>query len=255
MIDSHCHLYSEEFREDREAMLERALGAGIQRFYMPAIDSSTHASMLDVETRYPGRVHSMMGLHPCSVKENYAEELNIIQQLLTEKKFAAIGETGLDFYWDKTFVQQQYEAFEKQIRLALQYHLPIVLHTRNAMRECIDVIAKHKQPGLKGIFHCFGGTLQEANEIISLGFLLGIGGVVTYKNGGLDKVLPDVSLEHLVLETDAPYLAPVPYRGKRNEPAYLAHIGQRIADIKNIPVEEVTTATTANAMQVFAGNE
>lgn len=251
MIDTHCHLYSQEFQDDIQGVIERAQKAGVEKFYLPAIDTTTHESMIALEESFPGKCFAMIGLHPCSVTAAYESELQIIEAHLSSRTFAAIGETGLDFYWDQTFKTQQYEALERQIELALAYKLPLVLHTRNAMQETIDVIKPYASTGLKGIFHCFGGTLQEAEQVIECNFLLGIGGVVTYKNGGLDKVLPSVDMKHLVLETDAPYLAPVPYRGKRNESSYLNHIAAKMAEIKKISIEQVVKATTENAERVF----
>ena len=192
-----------------------------------------------------------MGLHPCSVKENYKEELSIIEDWLSRRKFAAIGEIGLDFYWDKTFSDQQYEAFTHQINLALQYDLPIVIHTRNAMQETINVVKEFAPKGLKGIFHCFSGSYESAKEIIKAGFYLGIGGVVTYKNAGLAEVLEKIELDHLVLETDSPYLTPVPFRGKRNESSYIKYVVARLAEIKNTTADEIAAITTANANKIF----
>jgi TatD DNase family protein len=207
--------------------------------------------MLSLETKFPGKCMAMMGLHPCSVNENYLDELAIVKDLLAKRKFAAIGETGLDFYWDKTFVLQQYEAFRMQIKLSLQYDLPIVIHTRNALQETIDVVKESVHAGVKGIFHCFGGTVENAKEIINAGFYLGIGGVLTYKNSGLAEVLQQIDLKHLVLETDSPYLTPVPFRGKRNESSYLKYIVEKLSEIKNVSEEEVEIVTTANAEKIF----
>ena len=251
LIDSHCHLYSEEFSSDREAVIQRAIDAGVKKFYLPAIDSETTAAMLKLEETYPGVCICMAGLHPCYVKANYKEELRLVNEMLTVRKFAAVGEIGLDFYWDKTFVKEQYDAFHEQIELAITYKLPIVIHTREATKETIDVVSKYKGK-ITGIFHCFGGSLEEANQIINLGFLLGIGGVVTYKKSGLDEVLKHIDLKHIVLETDAPYLTPVPFRGKRNESSYLKYVQEKIALIKNVDVEEVATITTENALGLFA---
>lgn len=251
MVDTHCHLYVKEFDTDIEAVIRRATEAGVDKFYLPAIDSETHPSMLALESAYPGKCYAMIGLHPCSVKEDFRKEIDIIEALLKQRPFVAIGETGLDFYWDKTFVQQQYEALNIQLNLALQYNIPIILHTRDAMQETIDVVKKYSSRGIKGIFHCFGGTIEEANQIIEAGFYLGIGGVVTYKKSGLAEVLAQVSLKHLVLETDAPYLTPVPFRGKRNESSYLQYIANKIAEIKNVPVAEVAEVTSRNAALIF----
>ena len=254
LIDTHCHLYLPEFAPDISSVIERAYSAGVQKMYLPAINSETHKSMLALEGLYPQTCFSMMGLHPCYVKEDFEKELEFVGEWLQKRKFAAIGECGLDFYWDKTFVDQQYKALQQQIDWAVQYRLPIILHTRNATRETIEVIRKNKDRGLTGIFHCFGGSLQEANEIIALGFYLGIGGVVTYKNAGLDSVLADIDLQHLVLETDAPYLTPVPHRGKRNESSYLLPIAEKVAAIKNTTLQEVSRITTSNAEKIFHPN-
>lgn len=251
MIDTHCHLYSPELAPDLDMVIKSAMDKGVQRFYMPAIDSSTTQAMLDVEVRYPV-ASSMMGLHPCSVNESYKQELDHVEEWLNKRKFAAIGEIGLDLYWDKTFIDQQYIAFRQQISLALDFDLQIVIHSRNATIETISVIKEYKGTGLKGIFHCFGGSVDEAKEIIEAGFLLGIGGVVTYKNSGLAEVLKEIDVQHLVLETDAPYLAPIPFRGKRNESSYLHFIAKKIAEAKGIPMEEVVRVTTENALRVFS---
>ena len=251
LIDTHCHLYLEEFDHDREKMIKRAMEAGVDRFYLPAVDSTTTAAMLRLEAQYPGVCIPMIGLHPCSVKASYEDEMGLICKWLTDRKFAAIGEIGLDFYWDKTFMKEQYEVFNKQIELAIENNLPIVIHTRNAMAETIDVVNNYKGR-VKGIFHCFGGSLEEANRIIDLGFYMGIGGVVTYKKSGLAEVIKEIDLEYLVLETDAPYLTPVPFRGKRNESSYLVYIQEKIAEVKGTTVEEVARITTANALKIFA---
>ena len=252
LIDSHCHLYLEEFNNDLDDVMKRALEAGIQRFYLPAVDSATTDAMLKLETKFPGKCIPMMGLHPCSVKENYEHEINLVTGWLAKRKFAAIGEIGLDFYWDKTFIKEQYEAFNRQIELAIGCDLPIVIHTRDAMTETIEVVNNYKGKA-RGIFHCFGGSLEEANRIIDLGFYMGIGGVVTYKKSGLDEVIKHIDLQHIVLETDAPYLTPVPFRGKRNESSYLKYIVEKIAEVKGMSVEEVSAITTANALKIFAG--
>jgi TatD DNase family protein len=251
MIDTHCHLYTEEFDTDIDTVMVRAAQAGVKKFYLPAIDMSCTYRMDRLEESYPGKCFAMAGLHPCSVKEDFQREISFIKELLQQRKFAGIGETGLDFYWDKTFIAQQYEALDIQIALALEYSLPLILHTRNATQETIDVIKKYKGTNLRGIFHCFGGSREEAAQIIDLGFYLGIGGIVTYKNAGLAEVLADVDMESIVLETDAPYLAPVPVRGKRNESSYLTYIAAKVAAIKNTTAEEVERVTTANAEKIF----
>lgn len=252
LTDTHCHLYSEEFAVDIEEVIKNAAIEGVQQFYLPGIDSTAIESMLALEKKFPGKCIAMIGLHPCYVKDNYNEELEIVRGWLTKREFAAIGEIGLDFYWDKTFLIQQYQAFRTQIEWAIEYKRPIVIHTRNAMQETINLVKEYKSKGLGGIFHCFSGSYESAKEIIDAGFYLGIGGVVTYKNAGLAEVLTKIDLEHLVLETDAPYLTPVPFRGKRNESSYLKYIAAKIAAIKQVPVEEVASITTANAEKIFA---
>jgi len=252
LVDTHTHLYLPEFDYDREDVIKNALKNGVDKFYLPSINSDSTNALLDIVEKYPQTCFPMIGLHPCYVKENYTSELAHVADWLTKKKFTAIGECGLDFYWDQSFVLEQYMALEQQINWALQYQLPIVLHTRNATKETIDVIKKYHSKGLHGIFHCFGGTLEEANQIIDLGFLLGIGGVVTYKNAGLDNVLKNIDLKYLVLETDSPYLAPTPFRGKRNESMYLRNIAEKIAEIKNCSYDEVATITSKNANQLFS---
>jgi TatD DNase family protein len=251
LIDTHSHIYLSEFDEDREVLIERADKAGIIKILMPAIDSATHKNMLKTESQFPGKCVSMMGLHPCSVMGNYVTELNLIEEYLDKNKFIAIGETGLDFYWDVTFKAQQYDAFQRQIGWALKYDLPVVIHSRNSTDECIDIIKKNQQGSLKGVFHCFSGSPQQAEQIIDLGFYLGIGGVLTFKNAGLDKVMKDIDLKNVILETDAPYLAPVPFRGKRNEPAYISYVAQKLADVKATSVDEIAAITTANAQKLF----
>ena len=251
LIDTHCHLYSAEFDEDRDTMIERAIALGVEKFYLPAIDSTEMEGMLALEHKYPGVCIAMMGLHPCYVKENYKEELAIVQEWLEKRPFAAVGEIGLDFYWDTNFKKQQFEAFNLQMDWALAKKLPIVIHTRNAMQETIEMVKPYAAKGLKGIFHCFSGSFESALQIIKMDFLLGIGGVVTYKNAGLGEVLKNIGLEHLVLETDAPYLTPVPFRGKRNESSYLQYVVEKLADIKQLSIEEIAVITTANAEKVF----
>ena len=251
IIDTHCHLYAEEFNEDREAMIQRAQGAGVTQFYLPAIDSTEIVGMLELEAKYPGVCKAMMGLHPCYVKENYLEELTIVKEWLDKRSFAAVGEIGLDYYWDTAFKQQQQEAFQLQMDWALEKKMPIVIHTRNAMQETIEMVKPFAAKGLKGIFHCFSGSFESATEIIKMGFLLGIGGVLTYKNAGLAEVLAKIDLEHLVLETDAPYLTPVPFRGKRNESSYLQYVLSKLSDIKKVPEAIIAVITTANAEKLF----
>ena len=251
LIDTHTHLYLSEFDDDISAVMERARHEGVTKFFLPAIDSLEFDRMLKLESNFKGECYAMVGLHPCSVKENFDDELVLVESALKSRTFSAIGEIGLDFYWDKSFMLSQFTCFHKQIDFALNKQLPIVIHSRNALDECIAVVNEYSQRGLKGIFHCFGGTLEQANRIIETGFLLGIGGIVTYKNSGLSEVLKHIDLKHLVLETDAPYLSPVPFRGKRNESSYLKYIALKIAEIKNVSVEEVAKATTLNVQRIF----
>lgn len=251
MIDTHTHLYLNRFDEDRSEMIERAMEKGVKRFYLPNIDSSSIESMLKLEAEYPLECFAMMGLHPCSVKENVEEELEIVKKWLNQRPFCAVGEIGLDLYWDKTFFEQQKMAFKTQIQWAKDLDLPIVIHSRDSTQEVIEILREVQDDKLKGIFHCFGGSVEEANAIIELGFYLGIGGVLTFKKSGLDATMKEVDLKHVVLETDAPFLAPAPYRGKRNESAYVALVAEKMAMIKGISVEEVDRITTQNALNIF----
>ncbi|MEO6820085.1 MAG: TatD family hydrolase [Ginsengibacter sp.] len=254
LIDTHTHLYVNEFSEDIDLVLERAQQEGVEKFYLPAIDSSENEALLSLESSFPEKIFAMAGLHPCSVKENYQEELKLIEIQLAKRKFAGMGETGLDFYWDTTFKNEQYKSLRKHIDWAIQYKIPLVLHTRNATQETIDVIKEYATTNLFGIFHCFGGTLENAKDIVSMNFSLGIGGVLTFKNSGLAEIVKEIDLAHLVLETDAPYLAPVPFRGKRNESSYLIYIANKLAEIKLIPVDEVARITSENAERIFNPN-
>jgi TatD DNase family protein len=251
LIDTHTHLYSEEFAQDIDNVMDRAIKAGVIKFYLPAIDSTATEAMMALEEKYPGHCIAMMGLHPCYVKENVKEELALVQSWLGKRKFVAVGEIGLDFYWDKTFAIAQYEAFDLQMQWALDLQIPIVIHTRNAMQETINRVKPFADKGLRGIFHCFSGSAESAQQIIKMGFHLGIGGVVTYKNAGLPEVLTEIPLEKLVLETDAPYLSPVPYRGKRNESSYLSYVVAKLSDIYQISEEEIARITTENAERIF----
>jgi TatD DNase family protein len=251
LIDTHCHLYLDEFRTDIDAVIDRANQYGVSKFYLPAIDSSVIPAMLELEAKYPGACIPMMGLHPCSVKENYKLELAVAEEWLNKRPFVAIGEIGLDFYWDKTFTKEQYDAFNTQMQWALDRSLAIVIHTRSAMQETIDAVKPFADKGLRGIFHCFSGEKAAAEQVIAMGFLLGIGGVITYKNAGLAEALENIGVEHMVLETDSPYLAPAPYRGKRNESGYLQHIIEKLSALKKLPVEDVAALTTANAQKIF----
>ena len=251
LIDTHSHIYSTEFDNDRPLMLERAEKEGVRKILLPAIDSTTHEGMLKVENENPGKCFSMMGVHPCSIKDNYRSELKIAREYFDKQKFIAVGEIGLDFYWDKTFTEQQYLAFHEQIEWALHFDIPIVIHSRNSTDECIKVVTEHQKGELRGVFHCFSGNMEHAQQVIDLGFYLGIGGVLTFKNSGLDTVMENISLEKVVLETDAPYLAPLPFRGKRNEPSYLKYVVEKLSVIKNISMDEVASLTTANAEKLF----
>lgn len=248
MIDTHAHIYLSDFDGDRDLVIEKANKNGINRILMPAIDSSTHASMLEVEKKFDNCL-SMIGLHPCSVTENFAVELSIVKDFLKERNFVAVGEIGIDLYWDKSAANFQHQAFHEQIGLAMSYQLPVVIHSRNAIEECIEVVRQY--PGLKGVFHCFSGTLLQAQRIIDLGLMLGIGGVLTFKNAGLDAVIRELGIANVVLETDAPYLAPIPFRGKRNEPAHTKLVAEKLSSITNVPVEEVEELTTRNAVKLF----
>jgi TatD DNase family protein len=249
--DSHAHIYSEQFKSDRDETLRRAFDAGVTTIVMPNIDHTSVEVMLETEANYPDRCFAMMGLHPCSVNQDFQWELYQIEDWLSKRPFAAVGECGLDLYWDKTFLDQQKEALRVQIELAKQYNLPIVLHTRDAFQETADLIEAGQDGTLRGVFHCFSGTPEEADRAIKLGFKLGIGGVATFKNGGADKFLPGLSLDDLLLETDCPYLAPAPHRGKRNEPSYLPLIALRVATLLGKTEAEVAEATTRNAQALF----
>ena len=251
LIETHAHLYSEQFRPDQAEALHRAVAAGVSTILLPNVDHSTIDAMLELEAAAPATCHAMMGLHPCSVGPNFEKDLQEVADWLARRPFVAVGECGIDLYWDKTYLPQQQAALREQLRLAKQYKLPIVLHTRSAFEEAYELVAEAQDGSLRGIFHCFSDGLAEAERIIKLGFKLGIGGVATFKNGGLDQVLPHVGLEHLVLETDCPYLAPVPYRGKRNEPAYLPLVLHRVAALLGQSPEAVAEATTRTATELF----
>jgi TatD DNase family protein len=250
-IDTHTHLYSTQFDEDREETVARAIANGVSNFYLPAIDKSYAEAMFSIEKDFPKNMHLMMGLHPTSVKENYLEELDFVRTWLNKRDFVAIGEIGMDLYWDKTFVKEQQEAFRTQIHWAKEKKRPIVIHCRDAFDEIFEILEEEQGVDLFGIFHCFTGTLTQAKQAISYNMKLGIGGVATFKNGKIDKFLNEIALKHIVLETDAPYLAPTPYRGKRNESSYLTLIAEKLAHIYQIPLEEIAKITTANALAVF----
>lgn len=252
MIDTHTHLYAEEFDEDRKEAIQRALDKGITAFYLPAIDSESHEKMLRLEAEYPQHIFSMIGLHPCYVKpESWEKELEIVKNYLDQRSFPAIGEIGIDLYWDKTTLDIQVKAFEQQIDLAIEKDLPIVIHTRESFDETFEVLERKKHPKLRGIFHCFSGNLEQAKRAIDLNFILGIGGVVTFKNGKIDQFLNEIPLDKIVLETDSPYLAPVPHRGKRNESSYLDLVAGKLVDLYKVDFSEIDSITTENAKKIF----
>lgn len=251
LIDTHSHLYIKDFSDDIQQVMDRVAQEGVQKVYLPAIDSGELENLLMLEQRFPEKCMAMMGLHPCSVGETVEKELKLVEEWLGKRKFAAVGEIGLDYYWDKTHIDRQKSAFHQQIEWALHFDLPIVIHSRNATQDCIDIVQQHQKGKLKGIFHCFGDNEAMAKQIIDLGFYLGIGGVITYKNSGLAQTLLNISLDHVVLETDSPYLSPVPFRGKRNESSYLKYIAAKLAEVKGVSLEEVASVTTRNAKEVF----
>ena len=251
ITDTHTHLYSEAFDEDRAEMMQRTLDANVSRLFVPAIDSTYTASMLQLEKDYPENVFLMMGLHPTHVKENYKKELAHVEEMLDKHKFYAVGEIGIDLYWDKSTLAIQQEAFRYQIQLAKQYKLPIVIHCREAFEEIFEILEEEKSDDLYGIFHCFTGTLEQAHQAISYNMKLGIGGVATFKNGKIDQFLNQIDLKHIVLETDSPYLAPKPFRGKRNESSYILKVVEKLSELHNTSEEKIADITTANSKVVF----
>lgn len=251
ITDTHTHLYSEAFDDDRDEMMQRAFSLGVTRFFVPAIDSSYTKAMFKLKKEYPNNVFLMMGLHPTSVKDNYKEELANVEKVLSETSFIAIGEIGIDLYWDKSTLKIQQEAFRHQIRLAKKYKLPIVIHCRESFDEIFEILEKEKSDDLFGIFHCFTGTIEQAKKAISYNMKLGIGGVVTFKNGKIDQFLNHIDLKHIVLETDSPYLAPTPYRGKRNESSYIINVLEKMSDIYGVTTDEIAKITTANSKEIF----
>jgi TatD DNase family protein len=254
LTDTHAHLYLEQFDHDRHNMVGRAIERGVKYLFLPNIDRDSIKPMMDLAEAFPGHCFPMMGLHPTSVREDYLQQLETVSLWLKQEKFCAIGEMGIDLYWDKTYFPQQQESFRYQVKLAKEYQLPIVIHSRNSFDEIFRLMDEVWEPGLKGVFHCFTGNIQQADHIVNLGFKLGIGGVLTYKNSGLKEVMQNISLDHILLETDAPFLAPVPYRGSRNESAYIYDIAQNLAEIKGIDLAEVAEVTTGNAMELFNVN-
>jgi len=251
ITDTHTHLYSDAFDEDRREAIQTAIDNNIERFFIPAIDSETTQSMYELEKAFPDNVFLMMGLHPTHVKENFEEELKHVEEELDKRKFYAVGEIGIDLYWDKSTLDIQKQAFKRQIQFAKDRQLPIVIHCRDAFDEIFEVLEEVKDDKLFGIFHCFTGNLEQAKQALSYNMKLGIGGVVTFKNGGVDKFINQIPLEEIVLETDSPYLAPTPYRGKRNDPVYILKVAEKLSALYDLPIEEVAEITTKNSKEVF----
>ena len=251
IIDTHTHLYLKQFNEDIDLVINRSKEIGVNKFILPAIDSSYFNEMHNLKDKYPNSIYLMSGLHPTDVKENYKDELDFVVNTLKTNNYVAIGEIGIDLYWDKSFIKQQQEAFTYQIILAIKHDLPIVIHCREAFNEIFEVLDKENCDKLRGVFHCFTGTLKEAQRAIDLGFVLGIGGVVTFKNGGIDKFLNKIDLKNIVLETDSPYLSPVPFRGKRNESSYIIYVLEKLSEIYGISKEKIAEITSKNAEKVF----
>lgn len=249
LIDTHAHIYSEKFEEDRDEMLQRAFDSGISSILMPNVDTDSIDGMLALEEKHAGKCFSMMGLHPCYVKENYQQELDTMYQWFSRRKFVAVGEIGLDFYWDLTFKEQQIDAFKKQLDWARELKLPVAIHMRDSIDETLEILEDYTD--VEGVLHCFSGNIQQAKKAIQLKYSLGIGGVVTFKKSGLAEVIEEIPLDQIILETDSPYLAPTPNRGKRNEPSFITWVAEKISDIKEISAEEVARITTENAQQLF----
>lgn len=254
-IDTHAHIYDKQFKEDIDEVLARCQDEGVSRVYMPNIDRASIDDMLELEHRFPQQCIPMMGLHPGSVKKDFERELYLVEEWLDRRSFAAVGEIGLDYYWDTTFTSQQKEAFRIQIELAKQHRLPIVIHTRESFEDAIQLVEELNDEQLTGIFHCFTGRQEDAQRIVEAGFYLGLGGVSTFKNSSLKSVIPDLDPERIVLETDSPYLAPTPHRGKRNSPSYIPLIGRQVAEFTDRDVEEVAEITTRNAQHLFQSSQ
>lgn len=251
LTDTHCHLYDEDYKAEMSSVITRAKHSGVKAIYLPNIDKTSIDPMLELEKEHPGLCFPMMGIHPCYIKEDWKEQLEIVRDWLAVRTFSGIGEIGLDFHWDLTFRDQQEQAFAQQLEWALTYNLPVSIHSRNATQECIEMVRSIGKGKIRGVFHCFGGSREDAEAIIDMNMYLGIGGVVTFKKSGLDQLIKEIGISKVVLETDAPYLAPVPFRGKRNEPAYLLHIAEKIAETLESSVEEVARITTQNAHEIF----
>ena len=251
IIDTHTHLYLKEFKEDIDEVIDRAFNNGIEKFIFPAINSAHMKEMHKLRNKYPNSIHLMSGLHPVYVKENFKEELDLVAESLSDFNYVAVGEIGIDLYWDKTFLKEQQEAFEFQIRLAISKDLPIVIHCREGFNEIFEILEAENCSKLRGVFHCFTGTLEQAKKAIGLGFMLGIGGVVTFKNGGIDKYINQIGIQNIVLETDSPYLSPMPYRGKRNESSYITYVISKLSNLYNKSELEIASLTTKNALKIF----
>jgi len=251
ITDTHTHLYSEAFDEDRKEAIQEAIDQDVKRFFIPAIDSETTESMYELEKAFPENIFLMMGLHPTHVKENYEEELKHVEAELDKRKFYAVGEIGIDLHWDESTLEIQKDAFRRQIQMAKERNLPIVIHCRKAFDEIFEILESEKDDKLFGIFHCFTGNLEQARQALSYNMKLGIGGVVTFKNGGIDKFLKQIPLEEIVLETDSPYLAPKPFRGKRNNPVYILKVAEKLAELYDMPINKIAEITTKNSKEVF----
>ena len=255
MIETHAHIYSKEFKEDASEVIDRSKEAGVTSIYMPNIDHTSIDDMLEMEEKYPGYCIPTMGLHPCSVNKDFEKELYLVEEWLGKRDFVAIGEIGTDLYWDKTFREQQIEAFRIQVSWAKKYKIPVIIHCRESFDLTLSLVEELKDDRLTGVFHCFTGSVADAEKVKALGFYIGLGGVATFKNAGMDKVIPLLEMDHVVLETDSPYLAPVPYRGKRNEPSYLELVAQRIADLRETALENISEITTFNARKLFQADD
>ncbi len=252
-VDSHAHIYADQFKDDIDEVLSECLDVGVNKIYMPNIDHTSIDDMMEVERRYSTHCFAMMGLHPCSVNKTFEKELYVVEEWLEKRKFIAVGEIGTDLYWDKQYFEYQKEAFKIQCQLALKHDLPIIIHCRESFDETIALVEQINDGTLRGVFHCFSGTVSEAERIINQGFYLGLGGVSTFKNSGMDKVIPELDLNHILLETDSPYLAPVPHRGKRNKPSYIPLVGQTVAMLTGKSIDEIANITTKNAQKLFKG--
>jgi len=251
LIDTHAHLYLDHFKNDLNETVDRAKSNNVEKVYLPNIDSSSIESLHSLEKQFPNFFVAMMGLHPCSVKENYKDELQLVSKWLAKRPYCAVGEIGIDLYWDKSFYKEQVEAFKYQIELSKEYNIPFVIHSRDSLDETISIVSEMQDGKLNGIFHCFNGTSEQGKKVVDAGFYMGIGGVLTYKNSGVAENLKELPLDKMVLETDAPYLSPVPYRGKRNESSYILNIATKLSEVKEVSIEEIARITTRNAEKIF----